>query len=145
MIKHLEQYNIDVSLNEKIIHKVHCVTDVLDRPIAEHRLNILGTNHPCESVQTYGWKSPIRSHTDDTGCIFFMPIYMESGTDTLVCGDTQIPLELGHLYLLDDNVMHSTIGAGNVVSLFYGAVDAEYLNEQLYKEVFEKFKSYLKD
>lgn len=143
MIKHLDNYALSVPNSAFIQQKIDAVTSLLNRPIAPNALNVEGTAHPCELTQVYGWRSPVPEHVDKTGVIFFMPIYMESEKDELVCGDETLQLQIGHMYLLDDAKKHHTNGDGNVVSLFWGSVENSKLNEELCSQVFEKFKEYL--
>lgn len=143
MIQHLEGYVLTAPISKRVMQSIDQVHDVLNKPISDQALNIVGTSHPYNGVQIYGWKSPITEHKDHTGLIFFIPLSITSGTDLVVCQDKSVQLEIGHLYLLDDTKPHHTIGRGNVVALFFGAFHARELNEQLYKDVLDQFRSFV--
>ena len=143
MIQHLEGYILSASISKHVMQSIDQVHDVLNKPISDQSLNIVGTSQPYNGVQLYGWKSPIAEHKDSTGMIFFMPLSIMGGTDFVVCQDKSVQLEIGHLYLLDDTKPHHTIGRGNVVALFFGAFQASELNEQLYKDVLDQFISFV--
>lgn len=143
MIQHLKGYVLKAPISKQVMRSIDQVHDVLNKPISDQALNIVGTSHPYNGVQIYGWKSPITEHKDHTGLIFLMPLCITAGTDQVVCQDKSVQLEIGHLYLLDDTKPHYTSGRGNVVALFFGAFQARELNEQLYKDVFERFSSFV--
>ena len=140
MIKHLDQYVLETTLSKRILKSAQQIKNVLNKPIANQALNIVGTSHPYNGVQLYGWKSPVPLHKDKTGFILFMPIEI-TGTDTLIDQEQQIELQVGHLYLLDDRKLHGTLGSGNVVSLFMGSYQEAELADELFKEVFKQFCS----
>lgn len=117
------------------------ISRILDRPISGG-VNIVGTSDSKE-VQIYGWQSPVATHTDNTGYMFFMPIVIPSGTDQLIYEDQTLDLEVGHLYLMDDSKPHSTIGLGNVISLFVGSFKEEEISDELIAEVYQKCLDYL--
>ncbi len=142
MIKHLDQYILEITPSKRILKSAQQIKSVLNRPIANQALNIVGTSHPYNGVQLYGWKSPVPLHKDKTGFILFMPIEI-TGTDTLIDQEQQIELQVGHLYLLDDRKPHGTLGSGNVVSLFMGSYQEAELADELFKEVFKQFCSYV--
>lgn len=142
MIKHLDQYILETTLSKRILKSAQQIKNVLNKPIANQALNIVGTSHPYNGVQLYGWKSPVPLHKDKTGFILFMPIEV-TGTDTLIYQEQQIELQVGHLYLLDDRKLHGTLGSGNVVSLFMGSYQEAELTDELFKEVFKQFCSYV--
>ena len=142
MIKHLDQYVFDTMLSKQLLNSIKRMKSVLDRTISKQSLNIIGTSHPYNDVQLYGWKSPVALHKDKTGFIFFMPIEIV-GSDTLIDQEQQIELQVGHLYLLDDRKLHGTLGSGNVISLFMGSYQEVELTDELYKEVFNQFCSYV--
>lgn len=143
MIQHLKGYVLTVPISKYLMQSIDQVHDALNKPISAQSLNIIGTSHPYNGVQLYGWKSPISEHKDSTGMIFFMPLSIASGTDLVVCQNESVSLEIGHLYLLDDTKPHYTVGHGNVVALFLGAFHAKELNEQLYKDVLDRFSSFV--
>lgn len=143
MIKHIENCTFDQELPFHVQQLAHHVENVLERPIAADAINIVGTSPSKTEIQVYGWKSPIAPHADNTGLIFFMPILMRSEQDTLVYGDQEIELQLGHLYLMDDRNPHSTIGQGNVIALFLGPFKNGHINDELIERVSTKFLDYL--
>lgn len=143
MIKHLDQYILETMLSKRILKSAQQIENVLNKPIANQALNIVGTSHPYNGVQLYGWKSPVPLHKDKTGFILFMPIEI-TGADTLIDQEQQIELQVGHLYLLDDRKPHGTLGSGNVISLFIGSYQEAELTDELYKEVFNQFCSYVR-
>lgn len=112
--------------------KTHAVTgmisDILSRPI--EGLNIV-TTHQTDDVQFYGWKSPIKRHTDGTGYIFFMPIFIES-PDLVFAGAHSERMALGTVYALDDAIEHGTVGNGRIVAAFWGSATAEQAIDQSY-------------
>lgn len=134
MIKHLDQYILETTPSKRTLKSAQQIKNVLNKPIANQALNIVGTSHPYNGVQLYGWKSPVPLHKDKTGFILFMPIEI-TGTDTLIYQEQQIELQVGHLYLLDDRKPHGTLGSGNVVSLFMGSYQEAELTDELFKEV----------
>lgn len=137
MIKHLEKYALAVPLGLIASNISTSIQAVLNKPIAEDKLNIVTTG-PQKDAQIYGWKSPIREHTDDTGYFFFMPIHMDA-EDSLVINGQTMPLQLNNLYLVDDRISHSTVGQGNTVALFSGSYTEDELSEDLYAQVFNQF------
>lgn len=142
MINHLDQYILEITPSKRILKSAQQIKSVLNRPIANQALNIVGTSHPYNGVQLYGWKSPVPLHKDKTGFILFMPIEI-TGADTLIYQEQQIELQVGHLYLLDDRKPHGTLGSGNVVSLFMGSYQEAELTDELYNEVFQQFSNYV--
>ncbi|MHA3079562.1 hypothetical protein [Acinetobacter sp. ANC 5502] len=142
MIKHLDQYILEATPSKRILKSAQQIKSVLNRPIAKQALNIVGTSHPYNGVQLYGWKSPIPLHKDKTGFILFMPIEI-TGADALIYQEQQIELQVGNLYLLDDRKPHGTLGSGNVISLFMGSYQEAELTDELYKEVFNQFCRYV--
>lgn len=113
---------------DKIKASIGVINNILNRPI--QGLNIVTTSQS-DNVQFYGWQSPIASHADGTGYIFFMPISMQN-EDTLIAGTQKVRLQLGAVYALNDAVAHSTVGKGNVVAAFLGSATAAQVNDPAY-------------
>lgn len=145
MIKHLEKFVLPqgIQYSKRIEQWSKTINSMLSGQ-ADNTLNIIGTSHPYEGVQLYGWQSPIADHKDETGFILFMPISM-SGDDELVSEGETIPLQAGHLYLLDDRKLHSTLGNASVIALFKGSFTQKRLNDVLYAEVLQEFSDYLQE
>lgn len=143
MIQHLDGYVLKKPLSNNVLQSIEGVHGVLNNPISEHSLNIVGTSFPYDGVQIYGWKSPIAKHKDNTGFILFMPLSIVAGSDEIVSEDSSVSLKVGHIYLLDDTKEHYTVGDGNVVALFFGSFKESELCDQLYSAVFDQFESYV--
>lgn len=127
---------------QEVMQSAAVIKQVLSRPI--DGLNIV-TTHPSKTlddIQLYGWKSPVRTHTDATGYIFFVPLEIESN-DYLQVGTETHQLEVGMLYALDDYFPHSTAGLGKVVAAFYGSVPRESISRPLLNEVLKAFQDKL--
>ena len=142
MMKHIESCIFNGEIPHHVLNLSRTVISILNRPTDGH-VNIVGTGMGSDSVQVYGWQSPVASHTDNTGFIFFMPITCESGKDHLVCEAGEFELQIGNLYLLDASKPHSTIGTGNVTALFMGSFRPDQINDELIAHVSKKFIEYL--
>lgn len=113
---------------DKINPSIEAIQGVLNRPISG--LNIVTTNQG-DNVQFYGWQSPIATHADNTGYIFFMPLSMQN-EDTLIAGEQKVRLKRGVIYALNDAVPHSTVGKGNVIAAFVGSATSEQMKDVTY-------------
>lgn len=121
----------------KIKSRVEIINGILSRPI--DGLNIV-TTHQADEVQFYGWESPIRTHEDGTGYIFFMPVAMDA-EDWIFAGGHKIKLRLGGVYALNDSLPHGTHGKGRVVASFLGSVpESTAKNLDHLNDVVRRFK-----
>lgn len=134
------------TISTTLLPVISIVKQILDRDLSG--LNIITTTQS-DQIQSYGWKSPLAEHQDNSGYIFFMPIYIESEDFLLVEKPTDDPkvketerikLEVGTIYALNDRIPHSTEGNGRVVAAFLGAVNKKFITEDyLLRTVLPKF------
>lgn len=118
----------------KFIHKIN---GVLCEPI--NGLNVILTNQT-KSLELYGWASPVAPHVDGSGYIFFCPIYKEFADDVLIVNGVEVPIHIGHVYMLDDTLEHSTKGRGHVVAMFRGAYRKEEVDANVINDVVNSFR-----
>ena len=130
---------LDAPLSPSLRGPLEVVSELLDRPI--DGFNIVTTNGST-GVQTYGWKSPIKMHTDGTGYIFLMPLKIHGPFDYLVAGEHRLKLRVGGIYALNDLVEHCTMGTSKVIAAFQGSFDAATILEtpDFLENIVQKFK-----
>lgn len=116
---------------------IHQVNGVLIKPI--DGLNVITTKQTGD-VEFYGWASPVAPHVDGSGYIFICPIYKEYADDTLIVNGIGVNLQVGQVYLVDDQYEHSTKGNGHVVAMFKGAYKKEDLTPELIASVVDDFR-----
>jgi len=144
MFKQQESQNWDKTVPDHLQGLKNQICSILNRPIDKDALNIVGTAlNRKEVVQIYGWKSPIQSHVDNTGLMFFMPIYIAEGSEILVYNDQEIQMQVGTMYLIDDSIKHHTVGGDNVVALFKGSFTQDEITDELFNQVMQDFEAYL--
>lgn len=131
-------------LHPDVQARIQTILGILNRPLPYGNLNIVGTSDNPEMVQIYGWESPVKEHIDNTGHIFFMPLYIEQVDNLVSEEDGVTSLQIGSIYLLDDSKPHSTDGIGKVVALFLGCFKPNEITNNLKTHVYESFSSYLK-
>lgn len=132
---------LGTTFNPKHDGVAKAVCSLLDRPLEDY--NIV-TTKPLNTVQFYGWKSPIGKHSDNTGYVFFMPMHIEDETDYIIVANRKLKLEIGGIYAMNDAVQHATKGRGKVVAAFYGSFSPDQVENDpaLLEKVVQKFKEH---
>lgn len=105
-------------------HLVTALTTLNQWAVENSEQTIIGTANMRTEVEIYGWTGSIGRHWDNTGNIYFMPVYIEGRHSVfaeLGCEVDQLELEVGGVYQLLDFATHWTEGDGVVVALFIGA------------------------
>lgn len=139
MINALELvHKFDEPLNyKKVRYPIHKINNVLVEPI--DGLNIVNTQQ-LRQLEFYGWGSPVKPHVDGSGVIFFCPIYKEFPNEVVCAGDIELDVEIGGVYMLDDNVEHETRGEGHTISMFLGPYQSTEVTPELIAHVIETFR-----
>lgn len=91
-------------------------------------------------IQCYGWYSPVEKHTDNCGYIYFLPISQTS--ECFLCTNTtEMKIEVGSVYLLDDYAEHYTKGHDVTIALFLGP----FSTVQDPSKVLDKFATFMRE
>lgn len=122
----------------KVRYFIHKINNVLAEPI--DGLNIVST-HQSRQLEFYGWGSPVKPHVDGSGIIFFCPIYCEFPNEEIRAGDTRLPIEVGNIYMLNDNIEHETFGEGHTISMFLGPYNVNDISSELIEHVTNVFRN----
>ena len=126
MLQVIGKLEVSQSAKEhRFVVECQAVTKVIE--CREKCGSVVGTENT-KQPELYGWKPNVLPHVDNTGFVYFMPIVVNGGNVCAGDFETQIysdlPLECGTVYRLDDRVHHWTTDDSHTVCLFVGSYDA---------------------